>query len=166
MVQPERARARMTPTPARRQFLLAAAGAMLLVPVTGLLAGCGDDRPDPLEVLAKHARADATMIDGMRATNALKPDQVAMLSDIAAARQSHASALELALGEQNSTPASTSNHPTPAAGTAADALYRVREALDHAKESAGKVVLTVPREHAGLVGSIAACCAAYRSVLR
>jgi hypothetical protein len=166
VVQPECAR----PTPARplarRPILFAIAGGALLTTTTGLLAGCGSDQPDPLRLLAEHARSDAAMIDGMRMTNSLEPDVAAMMTDIAAARLAHAQSLDLALGNSESDGASpTSSNPTPAGQSAADALYRVRQALDNARDAAGQVVLTVPRQHAGLVGSVAACCAAYRSVL-
>lgn len=168
MVEPECARPAPVRSPARRPVLFAIVGTVLLAPVAGLLAGCGNDRPDPLRQLAERARTDATMIDGMRRTSSLQPDVAAMMADIAAARRAHAHSLDLALGDTDSDSPDTSppsTVPAPAASSAADALYQVREALDRARDAAGKLVLTVPRQNAGLIGSIAACCAAYRSVL-
>jgi hypothetical protein len=168
VVQPKCARPALDRPLPRRPILFAIASSALLAITTGLLAGCGDDQPDPLQLLAEHARSDATMIDGMRTTSSLQPDVAAMMSDIAAARRAHAQALDLALGTSESdsdTASPASGKPAPAGQSAADALYQVRRALDNARDAAGKVVLTVPRQHAGLVGSVAACCAAYRSVL-
>jgi len=44
-------------------------------------------------------------------------------------------------------------------------LPRVRAALEDAAKEASLLVLTLPRQRAALVGSIAACCTAYRAVL-
>jgi hypothetical protein len=169
VVQPECARPaprRVTRRLARRPVLLGLAGTVLLVPLAGLLAGCGSDEPDPLQVLAERALTDAAMIDGVRTNTSVKPNVAATLATLAEARRAHARSLAEALGESNTIDATPPSTAPPPSGQGADAaVSRVRDALDEARQEAGDLVLTLPRQHAGLVGSIAACCAAYRAVL-
>jgi len=173
VVSPECAR----PTPdrvirrlPRRPVLLGFAAAAAAIPAAGLLAGCGADEPDPLESLATRARSDAALIDSILNFGPLGAALSARLAPVADARRQHAVALGVELGETESASPSTGPSAAPATGSgrpdADDALLRVRAALDDASRQAGLLVLTLPRPRAALVGSIAACCAAYRAVLQ
>jgi len=175
VVSPECAR----PTPdrvirrlPRRPVLLGFAAAAAAIPAAGLLAACGADEPDPLESLATRARSDAALIDSILNFGPLGAALSARLAPVADARRQHAVALGVELGETESASADPSTGPSaaPASGSgrpdADDALLRVRAALDDASRQAGLLVLTLPRPRAALVGSIAACCAAYRAVLQ
>lgn len=149
----------------RRPVLLAVA-ASVIGTATGLLAGCGRSEPDPLAALAARARADAAMLDALRTSPALGAQLSARLAPVADARRQHAQALGVELGETATpTPAPATQGPPPAPQDAKAALSRVRTALDEARREAAAAVPRVPRRQAGLVGSITACCAAYREVL-
>ncbi|WP_037064355.1 hypothetical protein [Pseudonocardia acaciae] len=152
----------------RRPVLLAVAASVIgaaTVSATGLLAGCGRSEPDPLTALAARARADAAMLDALRADPALGAQLSARLAPVADARRQHAQALGVELGETaNPAPPPAAQGPPPSQD-AKQALSRVRTALDDARREAAAAVPRLPRRQAGLVGSIAACCAAYREVL-
>jgi hypothetical protein len=151
------------------------------VPAGGLLAGCGRGEPDPLEAVAARARSDAALIDSILAQPTLGTALSERLGPVADARRQHAVALGVELGETSSAPQPPPPDPPPdqstqpsstGSGSGAssqpspdDVLPRVRAALDDSVRQAGRLVLTLPRQRAALVGSIAACCAAYRTVL-
>jgi hypothetical protein len=151
---------------ARRPILLGLAGAALALPAAGLLAGCGSDGPDPLEALATRARADAQLIDQVRTGPAATSPLATQLAEAADARRSHAKALAVVLGD---TDTDTANAPAPSDASVPsdtdDAVSSVRSALQSAEQEAAKLVPTLSRQRASLVGSVAACCAAYRAVL-
>jgi hypothetical protein len=153
----------------RRPVLLGLAAAAAL-PAVGLVAGCGG-QPDPLEALAARARSDAAVIDSILALPALAAALSSRLGPVADARRQHAVALGVELGESTSstsTPESSSagDRLGPTHADPDDALAQVRGALDDAARQAGLLVLSLPRRRAALVGSIAACCSAYRAVLQ
>ncbi|MBO0850250.1 MAG: hypothetical protein J2P20_12350 [Pseudonocardia sp.] len=128
------------------------------------LTSCAPGEPDPLKALAARARADAALINEMLADPATGAALSDRLSPVADARGQHAKALAVELGETATpTPAPASGPPPPPDPKAA--LTRVRAALDVARQQAAALVPTLPRRRAALVGSIAACCAAYREVL-
>lgn len=128
------------------------------------LAGCAPGEPDPLAALAARARADAALIDSMLANPAAGAALSGRLAAVADARRQHAKALALELGEtETPTPAPTSGPAPPP--DPKSALTRARAALDTARGQAAALVPTLPRRRAALVGSIAACCAAYHEVL-
>jgi hypothetical protein len=156
----------VSPRPSRRPVLIGLAGAAFAVPLAGVLAGCGDRPPDPLRLMAERALADAKMLEGARAGVTPSATVGARLTELVAARRGHARALTAALGETDTdSVAAPSTAATPAASASA-LVGLARERLDDSRRQAAGYVLTVPRDQAGLVGSIAACCAAYREVLR
>lgn len=166
MVAPDSAGPHWAVRPVRRRgVLLGLLGAGALVPASAVLAGCGRGREDPLVPLVTRARRDAAFIDAVVATKAVNGNQ---LTPLAAARRQHADALAGELGD-DAPPASAatlSPDDTPRAGDNAEELLdRVRAALDGSRRQAAALVPTLTRPRAALVGSIAACCAAYRAVL-
>jgi hypothetical protein len=151
----------------RRPVLLGLVAAAAAVPVTGLLAGCGAEEPDPLAALATRARADAALIDSILNVGLLGAVLSTRLGPVADARRQHAVALGVELGDTSPTTAPHSTEPTPPGQTdVASALQRVRAALNDSARQAGLRVLTLPRKRAALAGSIAACCTAYEAVLQ
>jgi hypothetical protein len=139
------------------------AGLAVLVSAGGALSACGSDEPDPLRVLADRALTDAAVIDRVRADPTLKPDVGTRLGELADARRAHAKALIVALGDDPADTPAPSSTPAPSGGDSG--LAQVRGRLNSAQRQAAKLVPGLAREHAGLVGEIAACCAAYRAVL-
>lgn len=157
------------PAISRRQVLRAAALGLAAPALLGGLSGCafGSD-PDPLLALAATARADGALIDTAGRTF---PQLAAPLTPVAAARREHAAALdtEIARLDSDYTPPSTPPSSSPAAprsdaGQDA-ALTAVLQSLASSARQAADVVGSLPGHRAGLVGSIAACCGAYRAVL-
>jgi len=151
------------------------------VPAGGVLAGCGRGEPDPLEAVAARARSDAALIESILAQPTLGAALSGRLGPVADARRQHAVALGVELGETSPAPAppppdpppNQSTQPSSGPGSSGvssrpspdDVLPRVRTALDNSVHQAGRLVLTLPRQRAALVASMAACCAAYRAVL-
>ncbi len=151
--------------------------AALAVPaVSGTLAGCGNKPPDPLVALTVQARSDAALADAvaqmLRASPAGSPGQAGspeaatsdMLAALAAARRAHADTMVAELGDDAPPPA-PAGQPGPPPPEARTALAGVLTALDDAQRRAAAEVPGLPRHRAAVVGSIAACCAAYRAVL-
>lgn len=169
MVPPECARPDVAPVAARlsrRPVVLGIAGTAVLASVAGLVTGCAGKTPDPLFDPTERALADAAKIDGVRTLDSIPTPTKALLADLASARREHARALTGALNETGTAPPPTP--PTLAPAPEADgtsALADVRGALDDAKREADRLVLTLDRKRASLIGSIGACCAAYRTVL-
>jgi hypothetical protein len=145
-------------------FGLAAAAAVPLLSAP-VLAGCSSGPPDPLIALVVQARADAELVaaaeQALRGTDA---GTAGTLVPIAAARHAHADRLAAELGDDAPAPPGPDT-PAPPAPPAAAALDRVRAALDEAQHRAAAEVPTLVRHRAALVGSVAACCGAYRAVL-
>ncbi|MFR9804331.1 hypothetical protein ACL02T_18885 [Pseudonocardia sp. RS010] len=149
----------------RRRVLslgLAAGGLTLAAPVlAGCAAASSDDEPDPLIPLVTRARSDADLVTAVITAD---PSLTARLDPLRSARTDHAAALEQEIARVAGT---TTAVPAPAPATpltGAD-LDAVRRAVaDAAREAAG-LVSSVPTARAGLVGSVAACCAAYTAVL-
>ncbi|GAA4710970.1 hypothetical protein GCM10023215_61340 [Pseudonocardia yuanmonensis] len=141
---------------------LAAGGLGLAAPVlAGCAAGSADDGPDPLIPLVTRARADADLVT---AAITADPSLTARLDPLRSARTDHADALEKEIARVAGT-ATPVPAPAPATPQAAADLEAVRRAVaDAAREAAG-LVSSVPTARAGLVGSVAACCAAYTAVL-
>ena len=149
----------------RRSLLCGVAGALVVAPSAALLGACGKDEPDPLTSVAARASADAALIDQVRGNAAVPAETAGLLTELASARRAHAAALATAI--------SGTAAPAPAPGPPAKppspdphkALAQVRGGLQDAQRQASTLVTTLPRSRAGLLGSIAACCAAYREVL-
>ncbi|HEY2203595.1 MAG TPA: hypothetical protein VGH99_03830 [Pseudonocardia sp.] len=148
-------------------MLLGLLGVGAAGPAAALLSGCGSGEPDPLVALIKRARRDAALVDAILATRPVGAALAGRLGPVAEARRQHAGALTAVLGDSAPSPKETA----PAADTnppsedTDGALSRVRAALDEGRKQAAALVLSVPRAQAGLVGSIAACCGAYRALL-
>jgi len=165
------------------------------LPLAGVLAGCGRGQPDPLVALTIQARSDATRIDTIvqvlrtGSTPSTDPALADALAAVADARRTHAEALAVELADEappplqgtvpnaeptgptakqstaTARPTAPSIEPTAPISAADTALTSVLAVLDKAHQRAAAVVPSLPRSHAALVGSIAACCAAYRAVL-
>ncbi|GAA1829928.1 hypothetical protein GCM10009836_04760 [Pseudonocardia ailaonensis] len=130
------------------------------------LAACsrasGEEAPDPLVALAQRARTDTALVT---AAITADPKLTDRLDPVRSARADHAGALEKEIARY----AGATTTPTPAPAAAAPAgsadLAAVQKAVDAAAREAAVLVPTLPKARAGLVGSVAACCAAYATVL-
>jgi hypothetical protein len=140
---------------------LAAGGLGLAAPVlAGCAAGSSDDGPDPLVPLVTRARSDAALVTAVITAD---PSLTGQLDPLRSARSDHAAALEQEIARvAGTTPVPATAPATPRAG--AD-LNAVRQAVADATREAAGLVSSVPTARAGLVGSVAACCAAYTAVL-
>ncbi len=165
----------------RRRVLLAVSGVVAVPALGAVLASCGSSEPDPLVALAARADADAALIGtalatvrageaagSTPATDRAGAELAGRLASAAQARTAHAKVLRTELGDAAppsgaATPSATPTPPGPADPKAA--LTGVLSALDDARQQAAELVPTLPRRRAALVGSVAACCAAYREVL-
>lgn len=159
----------------RRRLLVAAA-----LTGAGLLGGCAPgeelpEGPDPLQALADRARTDSALAEAVVTRH---PHLAPAVSPVAGDRRVHADVLTAEIHRvrpPTSTPA-TSAGPTagPTSGLAfgatvppgpAAAEQAVADALAAAQAQAAGLVAGLPRYRAGLVGSVAACCAAHQAVL-
>lgn len=141
--------------------------------VVGAVAGCADKAPDPLIKLVNQAYSDAALIDAAaqawRSEPAGKPGPStvpitsALLEEVSAARRTHAQRMSTELGD-DAPKEPPPGQPGPAQDPKA-ALATVLNALDAAQRSANALVPGLSRHQAALVGSVAACCGAYRTVL-
>jgi hypothetical protein len=149
----------------RRDALRAGA---LLLPLAAAVSCTEPEQPpppDPLADLAARARADAAVATAVAgATRAL----AAPAKAVAKARGEHATALQKEVDRARPPVSSTKPAPPaqakPPAGAAA-ARKSLLDALTAAEQEAAKLVPTVERYRAGLVGSVAAGCASLREVL-
>ena len=157
----------------RRPVLIGLTAAIALPAVAGSVAGCSDEAPDPLIALVNQAYSDAAVIDaaarawqtpptGLPEPQA-GPISAELLTAVSGARRTHAEQMSKELGD-DAPPAPPSGQSTPAQDPKA-ALAAVLNALDAARSNAAALVPGLSRHQAALVGSVAACCAAYRSVL-
>lgn len=137
-------------TVGRRQLLRMGALAAVAVPLAGCAAGY-DDTPDPLEPLARAARADA------KAARALPDARLAKA--VARVRLAHAEALAAEVRRANR-PAPSS---APVSERVAD-LDALGERLATARRSAAELLTDAPRHRAGLLGAVAAGCAAAQAL--
>lgn len=155
--------ARPAPRLSRRTVLLG----MTVTLVVPLLAACADRPPDPLVALVVQARSDAGLADAaaaaLRTGTAADGPTAELVAGIAAARRAHADAMAAELGDDP--PEQPPPGPAPPPVAAAGAVAAVRDALDQAHRAAAGAVPDLARRRAALVGSVAACCAGYRSVL-
>ncbi|MPZ66094.1 MAG: hypothetical protein GEU83_11465 [Pseudonocardiaceae bacterium] len=135
------------------------------------LAACTDRQtppaPDPLEPVARRAVADARLAATI--SNA-HPSLAAAAAAVAADRRAHAAAVRAELRRVRPTPAPSSvaaappSSPPVPTDTAA-ARGELAAALRAAQGQAATVVESAPGHRAGLLASIAACCASHRAVL-
>lgn len=143
----------------RRRVLAAAALAPLAL---GAVGGCSAaaDGPDPLAALAAAARADAALA---AAAVAGDPALAPRLEPLRSARTEHAAALDAEVARTD--PQAPPPAPAPAPASAGPTLQQVRAAVAASARAAADLVAALPAERAGLVGSVAACCATYAVVL-
>ncbi|HTK65216.1 MAG TPA: hypothetical protein VL595_22700 [Pseudonocardia sp.] len=161
--------------PIPRRPVLVGMTAALAIPAAAVsVAGCADKAPDPLIALVRQARSDAALIDAAarawQSPPAGQPDRptgpitATLLTAVAEARRVHADKMAAELGDDAPPPPPADQSPTPAQEPAA-ALTAVLTALDASQRNAAALVPGLSRHRAALVGSVSACCAAYRSVL-
>lgn len=152
----------------RRDVLVGATLAMIgFAPLT---AGCTPtpppDKPDPLAALATRATADAALA---KATGTAHAELASMAALVADNRAQHAAALTAELHRvtpPTTSKASPSATPPPAVAPAQkDALTAMLDGARQAQQEAAALVPTLPSYRAGMVGSIAAGCAALGEVL-
>lgn len=152
----------------RRQLLRAAALGLAVPALLAGVGGCGfGSEPDPLLALAATARADTALVEAAARTYS---QLTARVTPVATARRAHAAALEqeiTRLDAGHTPPSNTAGSPAaPRADAGPEAaLNGVLQALAAAARQAADLVPGLPGHRAGLVGSIAACCAGYRAVL-
>lgn len=157
----------------RRPVLVGFTAALALPAVAGTVAGCADKAPDPLIALVNQAYSDATLIDSAAQAwqnpPAGQPDRptgpitAALLNEAGQARRTHAEQMARELGD-DAPPAPPAGQGAPTQAPTA-ALTAVLNALDASQRAAAALVPGLSRHQAALVGSLAACCGAYRSVL-
>ena len=135
-----------------------------------LVAGCATappapPPPDPLHALLTAALADATLADAVAAAH---PPLAAAARALAADRRTHAASLGAEVLRATPSPPV----PTPVSSAAvvvpadrAGAVAALVEATRAAQTQAAGLVAFLPRYRAGLVASVAACCASHLAVL-
>jgi hypothetical protein len=120
--------------------------------------------PDPLAALAKQARADARLATAIAAA---QPGIAAAATEVAQARTEHARVLQAEVDRVRPPVSSSAAKPAeqepdvPADGSAA-----LVDALTSAEKAAAELVPSVPRYRAGMLGSVAAACAALKVVMK
>lgn len=156
----------------RRRVLGAGArgGAALLLGGAAL-ASCTQRRaprpPDPLEPVVRRAAADARLATAVAMTHpALAEAATALATD----REAHAAAVRAELRRVRPTPATGTTPATPSGRPPAPtdpttARRELDDALRAAQDEAAALVGAAPGHRAGLLSSIAACCASHRAVL-
>jgi hypothetical protein len=134
------------------------------------LAGCTPvaeqpPAPDPLAPLAEAAQADATAARALAAT--LTGDHAARATLIANNRAAHATALRAEIDRERP-PVSSSAPPSSVSATPAPqaTLASLLTAMTKAQRAAADLVPSLPRYRAGLVGSVAAGCAALAEAVK
>lgn len=155
----------------RREVLLGATGGVIGLTVLALAAtACGSDEPevDPLTEQQHLAFADAAL--ARAAAVGAAPPVARALTQVAAERDAHATALgvEIARAAGQPAPTTATATTTTTTGGAAPAppppLGDVVAALQHSAQSAGELASTLSGYRAGLLGSVAASAGASATV--
>lgn len=139
-----------------------------LVVIAALAAGCTSQpaapAPDPLQPMLNAASADATTAAAAAKAFA---DNAATLGVIATVRRQQAAALrtEVDRAAAETAPPATSTSATPAPTDEAGVTTALLDDLTTQQAAAAKLLPTLPRYRAGLVGSIAAGCASLAEAL-
>lgn len=160
----------VVPALTRRRVLLdGSRGLMLLGLLGAAVTACGSSGPagpDPLEQQLELARHDSDVATA--AARAVPPALARALTEVAAERSRHATALieEIARAARKPTPTSSeSASPTTSAAAAPPpSVDEVVTTLRSSAESATKLAPTLSGYRAGLLGSIAASCTALYTV--
>lgn len=145
--------------PARREVLRAAALAALAAPLASLASACTtgyEDAPDPLLPLLAAARADA---EAARKLAGSAGEDLA--GQVATVRSAQAEALQREVDRLNR-PAPEQAPPAPP--TTVDGVEALGRRLADARKAAADLVGGLPTYRAGLVGSVAAGCAAVQQL--
>lgn len=159
--------------PSRRRLLQAGArGTAAVLLGAPAVAACTDRHtapgPDPLDAVARLAAADAQLAVEISDTH---PSLAAAAVAVAADRRAHAEAVRTELRRVSPTPAASSSAATPSSRPplvptdSADARRELDSALRAGQDQAAALVGAAPGHRAGLLASIAACCASHRAVL-
>lgn len=119
--------------------------------------------PDPLTALAKQARADAALASAIAEA---QPDIATAATAVAEARTEHATVLEAEVDRAAPPVSSSATKPPEARDVPSDGAAALADALTSAEKAAADLVPSVPRYRAGMLGSVAACCASLQVVLR
>ena len=154
----------------RRRVLVGGARGLALFALLGAAAtACGTNpppEPDPLEQQAELARRDSEL--AAAAAKAAPPALAPALTEVAAERGRHATALtdEVARLAGTTTVATSTTSPTTTSAVAAPppTVADVVAALRSSADSATKLAPTLAGYRAGLLGSIAASCVTAYSV--
>ena len=156
------------PAFSRRRVLVGGGRGLLALALLGTAAAaCAPTEPpapDPLEAELEAARSDSELATA--AARAAKPAVAAALSEVAAERARHATALveELSRAAGIPTPTETTSTTPTTAGQAGGqpppppTERDVATALRKSADSAARLVPTLSGYRAGLMGSIAAAC--------
>jgi hypothetical protein len=161
----------VVPALTRRRVLLDGGRGLMLLGLLGAsVTACGSDipdGPDPLEQQLELARHDSDLATA--AAKAAPPALARTLTEVAAGRSRHATALieEIARAARKPTPTSSeSASPTTTSATAGPppSVDDVVATLRSSAESATKLAPTLSGYRAGLLGSIAASCTTLYSV--
>ncbi|WP_228714230.1 ferritin-like domain-containing protein [Prauserella endophytica] len=144
----------------RRALLRGAALAALAIPVAATASACDtgyDDSPDPLLPLLEQAEADAAAASALAGSD---PGVAELARQVATARTTQADALRTEVDRLNKPRPEQS---TPPSRSVADVAALARRLAD-ARERAAGLVPGLPAYRAGLVGSVAAGCAAVQQL--
>lgn len=156
--------------------MLAGLTAAIAAPVlAGSLAACGDKTPDPLIALFNRAHTDADLLDAMakvwptpaagqtdRPTGPVSAD---LLSKISQARRTHADKI-WELVSDDPQPAREQSPASAQSTASGQALPRAIGALQSAYKESADLLAQLSRNEASVIGAVAACCDAYRRVLK
>jgi len=147
----------------RRVLIDGGRGVALLALLGAASTACGTPappEPDPLEQQVELARHDSEL--AAAAAKAAPPALAPALTEVAAERARHATALadEVArvAGKPTASTTTTSPTTTPAAAAPPPSVADVVAALRSSGDSAAKLAPTLSGYRAGLLGSIAASC--------
>lgn len=154
----------------RRRVLIAGVCAVAALPLASACTPEPAPEPvDPLEALLSRATTDLALA---KATAAAHQGLAAQAGAVAGDRQQHAEALRKELERVRPARASSTASGAPSTSAApsvpgqpAAALTALREAVSAAEKEAAGLVANLPPYRAGLVASVAACCASLREVL-
>ncbi|WP_199431919.1 ferritin-like domain-containing protein [Qaidamihabitans albus] len=141
----------------RRQVLRAAALTALTAPLAAACTTGYEDAPDPLAPLLARARADAAAANALAGS---APEHAELARQVAGARSAQADALAAEVDRLNRPEAENTTAP-PA--KVAD-LAALGQRLTEARDGAAGMVPGLPPYRAGLVGSVAAGCAALQQL--
>lgn len=155
----------------RRVLAAGAATTTLLLAGPAVLSGCtllarAPEGPDPLELPARRAEADAALATAVAQAH---PTLAAAARALAADRIAHVTTLRAELHRARPGPAPRSASPPvappPANPDLAGARSVLTQAMHAAQDESAGLVMTLPGYRAALLASIAACCASHAALL-